>query len=97
MFFNGQLYLGMMWRSRKTMDLLRDPRRCVHNAVSDRMAPNGARAVDIANPPERQEYLKALFQKIGDPPVGHEFHCFAIDIESAAANTLVDEEFQHQV
>ena len=97
MFFNGQLYLGMMWRSKKIMDLLRDPRRCVHNAVSDRMAPNGARAVDIANPPERQEYLKALFQKIGDQPVGHKFHRFAIDIESAAATTLVDEEFQHQV
>jgi len=27
--------------------------------------------------------------------VGHEFHCFAIDIKSAAANALVDEEFQH--
>ena len=97
MFFNRQLYLGMMWRSRKTMDLLRDPRHRVHNAVSDRMATNGARAVDITNPPERQEYLKALFQKIGDQPVGHKFHRFAIDIESAAATTLVDEEFQHQV
>jgi len=53
--------------------------------------------LDIANPEELQEYLKALFQKIGDQPVGHEFHWFAIDIESAAANTLVDEEFQHSV
>ena len=51
----------------------------------------------ITKPEERQEYLKALFQKIGDQPVGHEFRCFAIDIESTAANTLVDEEFQHQV
>ena len=49
----------------------------------------------ITKPEERQECLKALFQKIGDQPVGHEFHCFAIDIESTAANTLVDEEFQH--
>ena len=102
LFFDGQLYLGMMWRSQKALDLLRDPWCCVHNAVSDRMATDGefkvyGRALDITNPEERQEYLKALFQKIGDQPVGHEFHCFAIDIESAAANTLVDEEFQHQV
>ena len=51
----------------------------------------------ITKPEERQECLKALCQKIGDQPVGHEFRCFAIDIESTAANTLVDEEFQHQV
>ncbi len=100
LFFNGQLYLGMMWRSQKALDLLRDPRCCIHNAVSDRMATDGefkvyGRALDITNPEERQEYLKALFQKIGDQPVGHEFHCFANDIESTAANTLVDEEFQH--
>ena len=100
LFFNRQLYLGMLWRSQKALDLLRDPRCCVHNAVSDRMATDGefkvyGRALDITNPEERQEYLKALFQKNGDQPVGHEFHCFAIDIKSAAANTLVDEEFQH--
>ena len=53
--------------------------------------------MDITNPDERQNYLKALFQKIGNQPTGHEFHCFAIDIESAAANPLVGEEIQHQV
>lgn len=102
LFHNGQLYLGMMWRSKKALDLLRDPRCSVHNTVSDRMASEGefkvyGRAMDIANPDERQDYLKALFRKIGWQPVGEEFHCFAIDIHSAAANTLVGEEFQHQV
>ena len=53
--------------------------------------------MDITKPEERQECPKALFQKIGGQPVGHEFHCFAIDIGSASANTLVNEEFQHQV
>ena len=43
LFFNGQPYLGMMWRSQKALDLLRGPRCCVHNAVSDRMATDGAR------------------------------------------------------
>jgi len=82
----------------KALDLLCDPRFCVHNAVSDRMAANGefkvyGRALNITNREERQKYLKALFQKIGDPPVEHDFHCFAIDIESTAANTLVDRKF----
>ena len=68
LFFNGQPYLGMMWRSQKALDLLRGPRCCVHNAVSDRMATDGefkvyGRALDITNPEERQEYLKAPFQK----------------------------------
>ena len=102
LFFNGQLYLGMMWQSIKALDLLRDPRCSIHNAVSDRHATEGefkvyGRALDITNPGERQRYVEALFQKIGVQPEGHEFHCFAIDIESAAANTLVGEEFQHQV
>ena len=41
--------------------------------------------------------MKALVQKIGWQPDRHEFHCFAIDIESAAANPRVGEAFQHQV
>jgi hypothetical protein len=102
LFFNGQLYLGMMWRTQKALDLLRDPRCTIHNAVSDRNGLEGefkvyGRAFDISNPGERQKYVEALFEKIGFQPNDHEFHCFAIDIESVAANTLVGEEFQHQV
>ena len=58
LFFDGQLYLGMMWRSQKALDLLRDPRCCVHNAVSDRIATDGefkvyGPALDITSPEER--------------------------------------------
>ena len=35
----GHLLLGMMWRSRKALDLLREPRCAVHSAVCD---PNGS-------------------------------------------------------
>ena len=63
LFHNGQLYLGMMWRSRKALDLLRDARCSIHNAVSDRMASEGvkvhSRALDITDPEERQNYLQA--------------------------------------
>ncbi len=30
---DGQIYLGMMWRSRKALDLLRDPRLVLRNAI----------------------------------------------------------------
>ena len=41
MFVGEQLYLGMMWRSVKALDLLRDPRCTIHNAVSDREGGDG--------------------------------------------------------
>ena len=33
---------------------------------------------------------------LGEERLDRDFHCFAIDLESAAANTLFGEEFQHQ-
>ena len=102
LFCNGQLYLGMMWQSRKALDLLRDPRCSIHNAVSDRHASEGefkvyGQALNVTDPEERGKYAEALFQNICWRPEEPNFHCFAIDIESAAANTLVGEEFQHQL
>ena len=102
LFFNGQLYLGMMWRSQKALDLLRDSRCTVHNAVSDRHASEGefkvyGRALAITDSDERERYAEAVFRKIGFRPEEPEYHCFAIDIQSAAANTLIGEKFQHQV
>src|SRR3954452_4426898 len=38
---DGLLYLGMMWRSRKAVDLLRDPRCVVHNTVADKSGTEG--------------------------------------------------------
>src|SRR3954469_19766208 len=35
-FVDGELMLGMMWRSPKVLDLLRDPRLVVHSALADR-------------------------------------------------------------
>ena len=34
----GQLYLGMMWKSLKARDLPRDPRCTIHNLIRDRHA-----------------------------------------------------------
>ncbi len=55
----GDLYLGMMWHSRKAHDLLREPRCVVHTATSDRSGTTGdvklyGRAVDVADPDRRE-------------------------------------------
>ena len=41
LFTDGHLYLGMMWRSSKALDLLRDPRCTVHSATSNRDGSEG--------------------------------------------------------
>ncbi len=51
----GELLMGMMWRSHKALDLLRDPRITVHSATADRTNPGGdvklrGRAVDVSRP-----------------------------------------------
>jgi hypothetical protein len=102
LFFNGQLYLGMMWQSRKALDLIRDPRCCIHNAVSDRMGSEGefkvyGRAMDITNPDERQNYIEAMAKKLDMQFRDEKFHCFAVDIQSVAANTLIGKKFEHKV
>src|SRR2546427_5275143 len=38
---DGHLYLGMMWQSRKALDLLRDPRCTVHSSISNRDGTEG--------------------------------------------------------
>lgn len=82
---DGQLYLGMMWRSRKALDLLRDPRCVVHSTVTD---PNGTegdvkvygRGVSVDGHAEREAYCQALLAKIGWRPEGEEWHLFAIEV-----------------
>src|SRR5438477_3026035 len=50
-FVAGELLLGMMWRSLKTLDLARDPRLTVHSVPSDRLNPRGdTRKCSPANP-----------------------------------------------
>jgi hypothetical protein len=84
---DGQLYLGMMWRSRKALDLLRDPRCLVQTVVCNRNDPaedlklRGV-AVDVRDPETIERYCQALKEAIDWRPEG-QFHLFALDIESA--------------
>lgn len=93
-FASGELELGMIWQSRKALDLLRDPRCNLHSVVSDRHGKEGefklwGRARDLADPAEREAYCAALHQKIGWRP-NEPFHAFAIDVESAAYRRFGD-------
>ena len=84
----GDLMLGMMWRSRKALDLLRDPRVVVHSATSSREGTDGdfklyGRAVDVQDPETRRQYADAVEAKIHWRPQDP-YHLFSVEIESAA-------------
>lgn len=101
-FTGGQLYLGMMWRSKKALDLLRDPRCTVHSATSNRDGSQGdfkifGRAVEASGLEMRSRYCDAVYQKIGWKPEEPEFHLFSIEVESAALIEFKDEEMTHRV
>ena len=89
-----ELYLGMMWRSRKSVDLLRDPRCVVHTTVHDGAGTQGDIKVygvvrDIDDPAVREEYGAALEAAIGWRPDG-DFHLFAVDITEVGYFAVVD-------
>ena len=102
LFANGHLYLGMMYGSRKALDLLRDPRCTVHSATSKRDGSEGdfkvyGRVTEVHDLDERRRYCDALYEKIGWKPEELEFHLFAIDIERVAFVEFKDEKMTHQV
>src|SRR5205823_4990392 len=62
---DGELLLGMMWRSQKALDLLRDPRLVVHSAQCDREGSEGdfklyGRVADVTDPDRRRRYGDVL-------------------------------------
>ena len=102
LFTDGQLYLGMMWRSQKALDLLRDPRCTVHSATRERDGSQGdfkvyGRAVEVRDLETRERYCDAVYEKIGWRPAEPEFHLFSIDVESVALVEFKDEKMTHQV
>jgi pyridoxamine 5'-phosphate oxidase-like protein len=86
-FVDGEPLLGMMWRSKKALDLLRDPRLVVHSATSDPDGSEGdvklyGRAVDVRDLQVRERYADVLEERINWRPP-EPFHLFSLDIESA--------------
>jgi hypothetical protein len=82
---DGRLYLGMMWRSMKALDLRRDPRCVVHSVVTGTEGTEGdvkvyGRGLETDDEDERDGYGAALLAKIGWRPTG-DFHLFTVDID----------------
>jgi hypothetical protein len=80
---DGVLYLGMMWQSRKALDLLHDPRLVLHNTVCTSTGDEvefslRGRAIEIRDPEVRR-------RERTERPSWQEphFHLFSLDIESA--------------
>ncbi len=85
----GHLFLGMMWRSKKAMDLQRDSRLVVHSVQCNREAAEGdiklyGRAADIQNPSLRAAFLDAIWARINWAPDEPTYHLFSVDVEHAA-------------
>ena len=85
----GHLYLGMMWRSLKALDLLRDPRVMIHSAVTDKDGKAGdvklyGRARAITDRDEQTRYATAFKTATGYFPDG-EFHLFEVDVVHAGS------------
>jgi hypothetical protein len=87
-FGEGRLFVSMMWRSRKALDLLRDPRIVVHSATINKDGTDGdvkiyGRAMDERDPEVRAAFLEAIRRRIDWAPDEPEYHCFSVDVRSA--------------
>ena len=94
-FVDGELMLGMMWRSPKALDLLRDPRLVVHSVVSSRMGDEGdfklyGRAVSVEDPERRARYRATIKARIDWEPEEPNYHVFAVDVDSAGFVTFAE-------
>jgi hypothetical protein len=81
---DGDLYLGMMWQSRKALDLERDPRCVVHSTVSDKQGSEGefkayGLARNVPEPERRERYCDVLEKEIDWRPT-EPFHVFSLDV-----------------
>lgn len=92
-FVDGQLMLGMMWRSPKALDLLRDPRLVVHSVVSRREGDEGdfklyGRAWPVEEDDRRARYRSTIKARIDWEPTEPNYHLFAVDVDSAGFVTF---------
>lgn len=84
---DGDLMLGMMWQSKKALDLLRDPRITMATATADREPLHGdlkmyGEVVDVPEPERRQAYSDTLQAAIDWRP-SEPYHLFAADVTHA--------------
>jgi hypothetical protein len=86
---DGELWLSMLWGSRKATDLDRDPRVLLHSIVTSRDGGEGevkvrghCRTQD--DPAVQSRYAEAVSRALGWHPQVGRFHLFRVDIDSVA-------------
>lgn len=94
-FLDGELWFGGMWRSRKALDLRRDPRFALHSASVD--PPDGdprewrgdaklsGRAVEVDDPERKEAIRKATGGGEPEP-----FHLFRVDMREVVVTRVGD-------
>jgi hypothetical protein len=96
-FVGDELMLGVMWRSPKALDLLRDPRIVVHSTLTDRHDLSGdfklyGRGLPVDDPSRLDAHRAAIKARIDwEPP--DPYHVFAVEIESAGFVTFGEPRF----
>jgi hypothetical protein len=88
------LWLSMMWRSRKVSDLASDNRVLVHSIVTSPLGDEGdvklrGRAIGVHDPQARERYCDAV-ECLGWRPVEPYFHLFLIDIANVTSIRYAD-------
>ena len=84
---DGELLLGMMRRSRKSVDLERDSRITVMTPQAEREPTHGdfklyGRAADVTDPALREAYGQTIFDAIGWRP-REPYPLWSVDVDSA--------------
>jgi hypothetical protein len=85
LFWQDDLWLSMLWGSRKAADLRRDKRVLVHSIVVSREGALGeyklrGRAITEDDPDVQARYAAVVEEQVGWTPIPGRFHLFWIDI-----------------
>lgn len=83
--FDVELWLGMMPRSRKAADLVRDPRLCLHSATADKEVTEGdaklsGRAVAVTDQTEVAAFRARFAAQAGMEPPPGPMDLFRVDV-----------------
>lgn len=94
-FKDGEVWLGMMHRSVKALDLLRDPRLAVHSATVDAELKLGdaklsGRAVEETDPETKRSFGDEAAEAHDDAEPAEPYHLFRVDVSEISIVRIGD-------